>query len=520
MATPTGDVWPKILTSLREELPDRTVTNWFETASPEIRDSNPAVLRLTLPSSFHCNHLRDRYYSNLRAASQEVLQQEMRIELRVAEKPDDRLTQDDSETSAPATSAGNPEQGPTRKSRQRRNRVTQSSPEQRPAEGARRTSSPSPVKSASFSGSRHGPHGDNSSSNPMGFHRSRVSEALKARYTFDTFVEGDSNALARSASTAVADEPGGTNYNPLLIYGGVGLGKTHLAQAIANHAISRETVEFVCYKSGEEFTSEFVQSIRQGKGGQFSKKYKSVELLILDDVQFFEGKEKTQEEFFHLFNALYQQNNQIVLCADRPPKQIKGIEDRLLSRFEWGLSTDIQRPTLETRLAILQQKAETLGLEVEPEVLDLMAESITTNVRELEGALKQLSARADLIGTKIDANTARRVLEDQIQLSESTPISTEDVLNAVTAYYDVTHDDLVGRSRRKDVVHPRHIAMYLCRELISLSLSAVGLRFGGRDHSTVSHACEKVSDRLDVKPELEAELKDVKREVQRYAARS
>jgi chromosomal replication initiator protein len=333
-------------------------------------------------------------------------------------------------------------------------------------------------------------------------------------------VQGDSNALARSASTAVAEDPGGTNYNPLLIYGGVGLGKTHLAQAIANYSADKKTAEFICYASGEEFTSEFIQSIRDGKGNQFSKKYRGVDLLILDDIQFLEGKEKTQEEFFHLFNTLYQHNKQIVLCADRLPQKISGIEERVLSRFEWGLSTDVQQPSLETRLAILHMKADALSLEIEQEVLDLMAESITTNVRQLEGAVKQLSARAKLMDVKVDIETARRLLKDQIRLPESSSPDPEDVLNAITSYYSSSREELTGQSRREELVYPRHVAMYFCRKLTSLSLSAIGARFGGRDHSTVSHACKKVSDRLDVNPQLEGELEDVKREIQSYAARS
>lgn len=518
MATPASHVWPEILTTLREELPDQTVTNWFDTASPTVEGSDPAVFCLTLPNSFHREHIHDRYYSILYAAAQEAFGQEINLKLRV----DEELDNESGHSKSTSPGGTGMRERPTKENGRGGARVGE-----RAVRSARQTSiestssaPSSPDENKSTASSSRTTHDDQPQPRTGEFHRSSVQATLKKRYTFDTFVEGDSNALARNASAAVAENPGGTNYNPLLIYGGVGLGKTHLAQAIANYTINHQTAEFVCYKSGEEFTSEFIQSIRNGEGGKFSQKYKGVDILILDDIQFFEGKEKTQEEFFHLFNALYQQNKQIVLCADRPPKEIQGIEDRLLSRFEWGLSTDVQQPTFETRLAILQLKAEVLDLEIEKEVLDLMAESITTNIRELEGALKQLSARANLMGEKVDADTARDFLRGQIQLPESTPVSANNILVAVTDWYDIPHDDLVGRSRRKEVVHPRHVAMYLCRELTSLSLEAIGRRFGGRDHSTVSHAREKVSDRLDVQPELEEELNDVKRLAHRYAARS
>lgn len=521
MATLNSAFWPKILTSLREDLPDRTVANWFQVASPEVRDSSPPVLQLTLPSSFHRDHIRDRYYSVLEEAGREVLERDLRIELQVDEESGNEDARSGSRTQAGSVANDNFDKEPSRAPRGRKENAPSRDKSQQQSDRQRSESSSLAAVAADSSSlaARHSPD-ETTTGGPTELHRSNVRAYIKDQYTFENFVEGDSNALARSASVAVADSPGGTNYNPLLIYGGVGLGKTHLAQAIANHAIDKQTAEYVCYKSGEEFTTEFIQSIREGKGGRFSKKYKSVDLLILDDIQFFEGKEKTQEEFFHLFNALYQQNKQIVLCADRPPKDIEGIEDRLLSRFEWGLSTDVQRPTFETRLAILQLKAEALNLRVTQEVLDLMAESITTNIRQLEGALKQLSARANLMNEEIDAEAARHFLEDQIQLPESSPVSPEDVLNAVIEHYNISHEELVGRSRRKESVRPRHVAMYLCRELTPLSFAAIGRRFGGRDHSTVSHACQKVSDRLDVQPELEEEIDSVKRQAHRSASRS
>lgn len=522
MAESPSDVWPEILTALEEELPARTVQNWFRSAIPEIQDTDPPTIDLTLPTSFHRSHIRDRYYSILRDACREAFQQDVTIQLHVSEEDEET---DTTGKSGPHTSKNTPPNQAKRVG-EKRDPVKKAASSQSAGErkAARQKQPQSPTATVKKTSSAQTPSAQASASvvptRPEEFHRSSVRTELKDRYTFDTFVQGDSNALARSASTAVAEDPGGTNYNPLLIYGGVGLGKTHLAQAIANYSADKKTAEFICYASGEEFTSEFVQSIRDGKGNQFSKKYRGVDLLILDDIQFLEGKEKTQEEFFHLFNTLYQHNKQIVLCADRLPQKISGIEERVLSRFEWGLSTDVQQPSLETRLAILQMKADALNLEIEQEVLDLMAESITTNVRQLEGALKQLSARAKLMDVKVDIETARRLLKDQIRLSESSSPDPEDVLNAITSYYSSSREELTGQSRREELVYPRHVAMYFCRKLTSLSLSAIGARFGGRDHSTVSHACKKVSDRLDVNPQLEGELEDVKREIQSYAARS
>lgn len=512
MVKTADDIWPKILKSLREKLPDQTVANWFESASTEIRDSDTPTLLLTVPSSYHRDHVRDRHFLVLKSACQKVLHEDVTIQFRV-----DEQSSSDNE-SAPQESSPRTTSKPssTKEERPTSNVKTRAAPRKKRTEKSTRSSGAA-MRRGPFSDAAKGGSSGNPVARPREFHRSRMQQELKVRYTFENFVEGDSNDLAKSASMAVASNPGETDFNPLLIYGGVGLGKTHLAQAIANHSVSQETAEFVCYASSEEFTSAFVQAIREGDGSQFSKKYRGVDLLILDDIQFFEGKEKTQEEFFHLFNALYQQNKQIVLCADRPPKEIEGVQKRLLSRFEWGLSADVQQPTFETRLAILQRKATVLDLDIEEEVLNLMAESITTNIRQLEGALKQLSARANLMDVKVDVATARNLLKDQIGLPKSRPVTPDDIFEVVTSFYDVSHEDLVGRSRRDEVVYPRHIAMYLCRKLTSLSLSATGLRFGGRDHSTVSHACEKVNDRLDVTPELEREVEKLERQIQRHA---
>lgn len=343
---------------------------------------------------------------------------------------------------------------------------------------------------------------------------SDAEQSLRPEFTFEQFLEGDSNRLARSASVAVAKNPGGTKYNPLVVYGDVGLGKTHLAQAIANYALEHDTASTICYVSSERFTSEFVTAIREDNFNAFSSHYRSVDLLVVDDVQFFGGKEKTQEEFFHLFNDLHQHGKQIVLCADRPPSKISGIEDRLLSRFQWGLTADIQQPDLEMRMAVLQLKAETLGLDLDHEVLELIAQSITQNIRQLEGALKQLVAHAQLVEGTVDSTTAETILEREYDVgTEHRQVKVEDIIEGVAIYYSLSTDELVSRTRRQKISNARQMAMYLTREMTNLSYASIGLRFGGRDHSTVIHACDKVKDQLEVRPELEEELNSIRSEI-------
>jgi chromosomal replication initiator protein len=341
----------------------------------------------------------------------------------------------------------------------------------------------------------------------------QAKQHLRPEYTFDEFVEGDGNRLARSAAFAVAQEPGATNYNPLLVYGGVGLGKTHLAQAVANYALEHSTAEHVLYVSSDRFTSQFVQSVRENRIAAFSSYYRQADLLIVDDVQFFGEKEKTQEEFFHIFNDLHQNGKQIFLCADRPPAEIPGIEERLLSRFQWGLSADIQRPDLETRIAILQRKAARQDIAVSPDVLELIAQRIDSNVRQLEGALTRLTALVQLDNRTLDLETARRFLREHTD-EEPAALDAGDIIEKVAEYFHLEKGDLLSRSRKQSVAQARQIAMYLCRELTEESYAHIGSRFGGRDHSTVIHAYRKIEEELGSDPELQDDVTSLQSELQ------
>lgn len=315
--------------------------------------------------------------------------------------------------------------------------------------------------------------------------------SLNKKYTFDSFVEGSSNQFAKAASLAVSEAPGKTSFNPLVIYGGVGLGKTHLIQAIGNFSLREGTVKRVLYVSSEKFTIEFINSIQNNKSTEFSKIYRNVDLLLVDDIQFFINKERTQEEFFHTFNALHQNGKQIVLSSDRPPKDITGIEERLLSRFQWGLVADIQSPDLETRIAILQKKAEENGIELPGEVVQLIAYNVTSNIRELEGCLIRLLAHASLTGHDINVQLAKRVLKDVISQKKK-HITIEDIQKIVSEYYHIPDDLLRAKTRKKEVALVRQIAMYVAKNLTKHSLKTIGLHFGGRDHSTVIHAVSTI----------------------------
>jgi len=314
---------------------------------------------------------------------------------------------------------------------------------------------------------------------------------LNPKYLFETFVIGSSNRFAHAAAVAVAEAPAKA-YNPLFIYGESGLGKTHLLHAIGHYTRSLYPGTRVRYVSTEEFTNDFINAIRDGKQDLLRRRYRDVDILMIDDIQFLENKEGTQEEFFHTFNALHNSNKQIVISSDRPPKQLTTLEDRLRSRFEWGLITDVQPPELETRIAILRKKAAQEGLNAPPEVLEFIASKISTNIRELEGALIRVTAFASLNRSPVDFPLAEAVLKDLFPEAGGTEITASTIMAQTAAYFGLSMEDICGTSRSRVLVTARQIAMYLCRELTDLSLPKIGQLFGGRDHTTVMHADRKI----------------------------
>ena len=319
---------------------------------------------------------------------------------------------------------------------------------------------------------------------------------LNPRYTFDSFVVGNDNRFAHAACLAVAQTPAKV-YNPLFVYGGVGLGKTHLMQAIGNYIMLHrgKTKINVLYISSEKFTNELINSIRDDRTVAFRNKYRNVDVLLIDDIQFLTGKERTQEEFFHTFNTLYESNKQIVITSDRPPKDIITLEERLISRFEWGLTTDIQPPDYETRIAILRKKSQTENLNVPTEVIDFIAEKIPSNIRQLEGALIKLTAYSTLTKKDLSFSLAQNILKDIIPL-ENKKISVNQIQKVVSDYYTIKVNSLLSKKRTKEIVFARQVAIYLSRELTDLSLPSIGGVFGGKDHTTILHSYNKIKDKI------------------------
>lgn len=331
---------------------------------------------------------------------------------------------------------------------------------------------------------------------------------LNNKYTFDTFVVGNSNRFAHAASLAVAEAPA-KSYNPLFIYGGVGLGKTHLMHAIGHYVLSQLPNYRVLYVSSETFTNELINAIRDDKTLQFRNKYRNIEVLLIDDIQFLAGKERTQEEFFHTFNALHEANKQLVISSDRPPREIPTLEDRLRSRFEWGLITDIQPPDLETRIAILRKKASLEQLELPDEVMVFIAKKIKSNIRELEGALIRVAAFASFVKKDITPELAEEALQDLFPFDKPQKITIDLIQKTVAETFGLKQEDLKAKKRTRSVAFPRQIAMYLCRELTDASLPRIGDEFGGRDHTTVLHAYEKIERDLKEDTTLENTIADL-----------
>ena len=332
---------------------------------------------------------------------------------------------------------------------------------------------------------------------------------LNPRYTFSNFIVGSANRLAHAASLSVAERPGHA-YNPLFLYGGVGLGKTHLMHAIGNQVIARFPRKRVVYATSEKFTNEFITSIQQGKIDDFRTRYRRIDLLLIDDIQFIADKERTQEEFFHTFNAIHEDGKQIVLSSDRPPKAILTLEERLRSRFEWGLIADLTAPDLETRIAILRAKAEEGAVPIGSDVIEFIARKVVSNIRELEGALNRIVAYAAMGAMPISIELAQAVLSNVLYNPKKRQVTPERIARAVSDYYSVPMDVLAGQKRDKAIVMPRQIAMFLMREETDVSLLRIGAELGGRDHSTVLHACDKITREVAVNDELRREIAAVR----------
>ena len=475
MSLNAKSVWAECLNSFHQEVSRHAFQTWFAPLRPiELAEGEGSCeLSLEIPSSFYREWLEQNYRELLRSTVNGAVGRPTRVTFQLGE----------AQTEVEVFEAP-PPAGP-------------------PASGRSVKSAVPPVKSR-----RPAPR-----VRPVETNRPAVPEAaLQAQYTFDSFIEGDCNRLARSAAVAISERPGQTSFNPFLVYGGVGLGKTHLVHAIGNAARARGERRRIWYVSSERFTSEFVQAIQNHRIAEFTDFYCQMDILIVDDVQFFSGKEKTQEEFFHIFNDLHQRGKQVVLCADRPPREIVGIEERLLSRFQWGLSAEVRTPDIETRIAILRHKSDRSGLPVPQEVIDFVGERVSSNIRELEGALNRLTAHAQLQRRKIDLLFARDALKDVIADSQF-QLEVPDIQQVVCRHYELPVHLLSARTRKRDVVDARQLSMYLCKRFTNHTYEKIGSFFGGRDHSTVIHGCKCVEDRMEVDPSFREEVEKLEEEM-------
>lgn len=501
-------VWKECLDIIRDNISRQSFKTWFEPLKAVSLEQDENLLKLTiqLPSRFYYEWLEEHYFALLRKTITKVLGPQGRLyyNIVIEKKEDTASEQGGASMQLPARQPGNePPAGARRPPPQQPTTSSSSTPMQSPEKPGNAPTGPSGTPQPVIA-------------NPFvipGIQKAQIDSQLNTSYTFERFIEGDCNRLARSAALAIAQEPGTTSFNPFLIYGGVGLGKTHLIQAIGNYVQRNRSAESVLYVSSERFTNEFVQAIQHNRASQFSLFYRQIDLIIIDDVQFFGGKEKTQEEFFHIFNALHQAGKQIVLSADRSPREIQGIEERLLSRFQWGLSADLQPPELETRIAILNRKAEDDGIDFSPDVIEFIAHNIKSNIRELEGALIRLLAHATLHKREVDLSLTKEVLRDLIRETRVN-LTIEEIQRIVCEYFDIPEDLVRARTRKREVVQARQVAMYFSKLLTQHSLKTIGLHFGGRDHSTVIHANQSVENQIETDGKFSEMINEISHKIE------
>lgn len=460
-------VWHNCLQVIKDNIGEQSYKTWFEPIVPLSLAGN--VLTIQVPSQFFYEWLEEHYVGLLKKVVYQELGSEGRLEYSI-------IVDQGNDHSKPQTVNIPTKRVPTAV-------VNSYRPEQ--------SFLKNPFESKAID--RH-------------FFNSQLNQS----YTFDNYIEGDCNRLARSAGYAVANKPGTTSFNPLMIYGGVGLGKTHLVQAIGNYIKSNNPDKFVLYVSSEKFVNQFIESLKTNNVQDFANFYLLVDILIIDDVQFLSGKEKTQEMFFHIFNHLHQSGKQIVMTSDCPPRDLKGLEERLLSRFKWGLTADLQSPDFETRMAIIYKKMQSDGIHIPDNVIEYLAYSVDTNVRELEGVLISLIAQSSLNRKEIDLELAKSALKHIIEDVE-TEVNLDFIQKTVAEYFQVSLDLLKAKTRKKEIVTARQVAMYFAKEYTSHSLKSIGYHFGGRDHSTVIHSVQTVSDLIDTDKKFKASIQELQK---------
>ncbi len=450
-------VWDSCLRTIKKNVSQQSFKTWFEPIRPVLIEQQ--VLTIQVPNKFFYEWLEEHYVGILKQCIRQELGERGRLVYRIPE-------------SGGSTQGGRPNE-PIRVS---------SKP------SAENDNEPVP-----------GSFDVETIKNPFiipGIKRVKIDPQLNSNYTFESYIEGDCNRLARNAGIAVAKKPGGTAFNPLFIYGDVGLGKTHLAQAIGNDIVKRFENKAVLYVTMEKFTNQIIQAIKNNAVTEFVNFYQIIDVLIVDDIQFLSGKAKMQEIFFNIFNHLHQQGKQIVLTSDRPPKDLKDIEDRLISRFKWGLSADLQAPDLETRMAILEAKTDEEGIDIPIDVLEFICYNIKNNIRELEGVMISLLAQSTLIRRTIDMELAKEVIRSFVSTINK-EITVEFIQELVAEHFDVPVEKLHHETRKRNVVIARQLSMYLAKKMTNRSLKSIGETFGGRDHSTVIYSCKAVQDMMD-----------------------
>lgn len=473
---PIAEIWLKVLELLQARLPEPSYKAWILPTQLCAIAENEAVLAVN--NHFAKARIVENYFDETEKAVQEVLGRQIKLKIAV----DAIAAQAGYSPSIAAITV-----------------VDESN------------KNPAQVSDAETARGQEKPKASSQTQYAVGVSQNSTSN-LNVKYDFDSFVVGSSNRFSHAAALAVVEKPGQA-YNPLFLHGGVGLGKTHLLHAIGNAILARAPQTVIRYLSCEKFTNEVISSIREDKMSDFRKKYRRVDLLLMDDVQFIEGKESTQEEFFHTFNQLRDNGKQIVLTSDRPPKALAKLAERLRSRFEWGLIADIQPPDYEMRLAILQKKCEQEKLSLAPEVLDYIAANFTNNTRELEGALLRAHAYASLTGASLDRASLAQILLPQVQKKERAPLNIEKLIDTVAAYYRIEPSDIKSSKRSQDLTVPRHIAMYLAHEIMSLSFPRIGQAFGNRKHTSALYAHDKIKENLREDAELASAVREITRQL-------